>query len=236
MKRLIPLFVLSVVLPALFGAAVITVRGPVGTPSAGAGLAAFEDNFDRTDSDSLGANWTEADGDADIYSNTMRLSEGSFGENFAIYSGEACTTVSQYVLVTYHTEGGYPQIPLRYTNSSTAFYFIEFSNTTVDWYHKSQIGGTSTQINASTGTISISSGTEIGITITGTGTSTEVKIFIGPTPGYTPTDPSTWGAADITFTDNPASAVDTGSYVGLGGVQGSADIVRYNNFYGGDIP
>lgn len=37
MKRLIPLLVLAFILPALFAATVITVRGPVGTPSAGGG-------------------------------------------------------------------------------------------------------------------------------------------------------------------------------------------------------
>lgn len=211
----------------------ITAWNGTSISTGGGGLAAFSDDFTRADNDSLGGNWTEADGDIDIFSNTARLSEGGFGENFAIYSATACTTVNQYVRFTYQTEGGYPQIPLRYTNSSTAFYFVEFSNTTVDWYHKSQIGGTSTQINASSGSISIASGTVIGITVSGTGTSTEVKVWINPGTG---TDPTTWGAATITFTDNPASPVDTGGYVGLGGVQGSADVVRYSAFYGGDTP
>lgn len=203
--------------------------------SAGGGsLAAFSDDFNRADSDSLGANWTEADGDIDIFSNTARLSEGGFGENYAIYSATSCTTVEQFVRFTMTAEGGYPSIPLRYTNSSSAFYVIEFSNTTVDWYHKSAIGGTSTQINASSGSISISSGSVLAMSISGTGTSTEVKVWINPTSG-TVNLPSTWGAATVTFTDNPASPVDTGGYVGLGGAQGSADTVRYDNFYGGDI-
>ena len=199
----------------------------------GGSPVSFSDDFNRTDADSLGANWTEADGDIDIFSNTARLSEGGFGENYAIYTGTACATANQYVRITMAAEGGYPSIPLRYTNSSSAFYVIEFSNTTVDWYHKSAIGGTSTQINASSGSISISSGSVLAMSISGTGTSTEVKVWINPGSGI---DPSTWGAATITFTDNPASPVDTGSYVGIGGAQGSANTVQYDLFYGGDNP
>jgi len=218
------------------GIAITAWNGTSISAASGGGLAAFSDTFSGTAGDSLGANWTEADGDADIFSGTMRLSEGSFGENFAIYSATACTTTSQYVLFTITTATGYPQIPLRYTNSSSPFYYIEFSGSSVDWWHTTGIGGTDTQINASTGSVSVTDGVTIGITITGTGTSTEVKVWIGPDPGYDPTLPATWGAADVTFTDNPASAVNSGPYVGLGGVQGSADSLRYDNFYGGDIP
>lgn len=215
--------------------AVTSWNGTSISTGGGGGLASFSDDFDRADSDSLGANWTEADGDIDIFSNTARLSEGGFGENFAIYSATACTTVNQFVRLTIVIATGYPQIPLRYTNSSSPFYFLEFSGSSVDWYHKSQIGGTSTQINAAPGSISITDGTVIGMSVEGTGASTVVKIWINPTSG-SPDDPTSWGAATVTFTDNPASPVDTGGYVGIGGVQGSADSLRYNNFYGGDVP
>jgi len=219
-----------------WNAVAVTSWNGTSISTGGGGLAAFSDDFDRADSDSLGPNWTEADGDADIHSNTLRLSEGGFGENFPIYTGEACTTVNQYVLFVLVNAAGYPQIPLRYTNSSSPFYFLEFSGSSVDWYHKSQIGGTSTQVNAVSGSISVTDGITLGMTVTGTGNSTEVKVWTSFSGGYSPSDPTTWGAATVTFTDNPASPVDTGGYVGLGGVQGSADTLRINNFYGGDVP
>lgn len=215
------------------GIAITSWNGTSISAGGGGGLAAFSDDFNRADSDSLGANWTEADGDIDIFSNTARLGDGSFGENFAIYTATSCTTVNQYIKLTIVTENNYPQIPIRYTNSSSPFYYIEFSNSSVDWFHTTQIGGTDTQINSSPGTVSLYPGVVIGIAISGTGSSTEVKIWIDPGSG---TDPTTWGAADVTFTDNPPSPVDTGGYVGIGGVQSAANSVRYENFYGGDTP
>ena len=208
---------------------VVNRGGGGGPPS----LMAFNETFTAGDSDSLGSNWTEAAGDIDIFSNSMRLSAAPWADNFAIYTGAACATADQFIRFVYTTEGGYPQIPFRYTNSTSPFYYAEFSNTTVDWYRVSQIGGSTTKINASAGSVTLSSGVGIGITCVGTGNSTEFKIWINPTSG-SPNLPSTWGAATVTFTDNPGSPVDSGPYVGMGGVQGTANTVRFDTIYGGD--
>lgn len=220
--------------------AVVTgYRSPVGGGGGGS-LAEFSDDFVRPDNASLGANWTEAAGDLDIFSDTLRCVTGGFAENVAIYSAEGLTTTSGYIRVTRRDDGSFPSLIFRYTNSSSAFYYLSFSNTNVSWNSRSAIGGSDTQIGSS---VSITSGvgTVFAITWTGTGSGTEIRIWANPTGGSnTPTSSSDWGGdvtPDVTFTDDPgANAVDSGAYVGLGGYQGSANTCRFEGFFGGDTP
>jgi hypothetical protein len=210
---------------------------------AAAGGASFSDDFNRANNDLLGSNWTEDDPDIDILNNNAQLVDGSFGGLFAFYTGTACNTVNQYVQVELAgtSEGDYVQIPIRYSNSTTEFYYLEFSASTVDWYHMSQIGGAATQINASSGTpANVGAGAVYSITITGTGDSTVVRVWTDSGHlGIAPTSADTWNGdntPDATFTDNPANPVDAGNYVGLGGTQNTANWIEFDDFYGGDIP
>lgn len=211
--------------------------------AAAAGGAAFSDDFNRADSDSLGANWTEADPDIDILNNNAQLVDGSFGGLFAIYTNTACSTVNQYVQINHAgtSESSYDQIPVRYTDASTEFYYFEFGVATIDWYHLTAIGGTATQINASSGTpTETGAGAVFSITITGTGDNTVVRIWTDSALlGTTPVSADNWNGdttPTATFTDNPANPVDAGSYVGIGGTQNIANDIEFNSFLGGDIP
>ena len=206
-------------------------------------LSAFSDDFNRTSSASLGANWTEAAGDGSIVSNTLlQVNTGSYAENVYAYTGTACATVNQYVKVTFQflTGADYPAIILRYTDASSPMYAIFFFNSEdrVIWTRKANAADGSFTTIQTVDPFTVASGDVYGVTIDGTGTSTVVRIWRTP-PSNTPTSSSNWGGdttPDATFTTDPASPVDTGNYVGLGGETGSAGNVVFDNFFGGDCP
>lgn len=90
--------------PALVGASAIR-------PAAGGGGAAFSDDFNRADSTSLGANWTEQTSDIEIFSNTFRIVSGSFVNTVAIFN-TATTTVNQYAQFSVTADGVSIRAPL----------------------------------------------------------------------------------------------------------------------------
>jgi hypothetical protein len=207
----------------------------------GSSGAAFSDNFDRTDSTDIGANWTEVTGDAAISSNRLRMQTGAWANHWIVYSGTATNTANQYIKFTVADPSNYPQVMFRYTNGSSAFYFLELEYTTNNWNwsYRSAPGGSSTQINASAIDLAgTAQGKTYGVTLCGTGTSTAVRVWENPTG--LPTACDNWNGdstPDGSFTDDPgANAVDSGSYVGLGGQSGTANDVHHDDFFGGDAP
>jgi hypothetical protein len=222
---------------AAMGQQIVVVKKKAG----GGGLAAFSDDFNRADSDSLGANWTEH-GDMDILSNTLSVATTSYAWTFAIYATDV-TTISQYAYVTFPAGADeYPQVVFRFTNDSSPFYHVEVDGYIglVKFFQRSSLGGTSTQIGSdgSTGGGAIA-GQSYGFTITGTGASTAVRVWKNPT-GTTPTSATNWGGdttPDAVWTTDPGGlAVNTGLKVGIGGQNGSANRVRFDFWAGGDIP
>ena len=202
----------------------------------GGGASAVNDDFNRG---SLGANWTVADGGAIIAGSTeLNFTEGSFGENIIIYSAGITSDGAGYVSFTKRDGDTYPMIIFRYTNSTSPFYALEFDNSSVNWVRRSQIGGTNSQVNASGGTGSFGDNQRIGMTYIGTGDSTIVRVWnIGTSRGL-PTTADSWdgdSTPEATFTDNPASPVNTGGYVGLGSYQGSANQAFMDDFRAGPL-
>lgn len=208
--------------------------------SSGGGLSAFSDNFNRADSDSMGSNWTETEGDIDIASNKASCpTTFDFSQKNIVFTGTACATVNQYAKTTFNTTSGtcHFGVIFRYIGSSSAYYQLEFDepNKRVKWTHWTQVGGTQTDISAysSIGSWATDPVT-FGCTITGTGNSTIVSIWLNPTANI-PDSASSWdgGAATIVFTDDPSSPVNTGNNVGIGGFS-SGDLTM-DDFYGGDL-
>lgn len=206
--------------------------------AAAGGPAAFSDDFDRSDSDSLGANWTEAAGDADIAGNLYRLSTGSFGVITSVHN-TSTGSITQYVKATLGTDPFYPWFVFRYTNSGSAYYVVQFDDATgtFDWQKFDNASDTSgDSIGTGSITAGLMSSQTFGITIEGTGTSTVVRIWRNPT--NLPTTASNWDGdttPDATISNDPASPVDSGNFVGLGGQQSSADTKTVNNFFGGGL-
>ena len=215
-------------------------RPPVAAPTG----VNFSDNFPGTDSTNLGANWTEAAGDAEIVSNMMRLMSSSYADHFMIYTGTATSTVDQYVKFTITTttltaDPKFPCVIFRYTNSSSPFYpiFFNVNGDNVTWQHYPTTAGGATVIETS-GTLAIALGDTFGVTISGTGTATVIRIWKTPT-GNIPTSESDWGGdttPDVTFTADPSSAVNTGNNVGIGGEQQTGSDINLDDFFGGDAP
>lgn len=82
----------------------------------------------------------------------------------------------------------------------------------------------------------IVAGDWVGGRVSGTGTGTTMEFFdFGASfPG---TDDTTWGSADCTFTDNPTTAVDTGTRAGLGAQPGGVGTVSrmdWEQWHAGD--
>lgn len=76
-----------------------------------------------------------------------------------------------------------------------------------------------------------------GVTITGTGNGTIVRVWKNPTG--LPVSPSNWDGdvtPDITFTNDPASPIDTGLYIGFAGASGGGNGREVYGFFGGDCP
>ena len=245
MKTLVLLFLSGLVCSAqiaITGNARLTGNiflGQTNPPAGGGGLAAFSDDFNRANSSALGANWSEDDPDLDIFSNTLRIVDGSgsYPPTLAIYN-TATTTVNQYVQFTVATSGGYPVIALRYADASSAYYQIEFDATTAYWSHVASVGGTATAI-ANGAFSGIAAGEIVSVTITGTGTGTVIRLWKGMTSGSLPSAADIWAGdntPDLSFTTDPASPVNTGNKVGLGGSQATANTEQLDNFYGGDVP
>lgn len=209
--------------------------------TAAAGGAAFSDDFDRANADSLGANWTEAAGDQDIASNVLSLQTSGFAENVCAYTGTACSTVNQYVLCSWVATGSfYPGYILRYSAAASPQYVVFFwiAENKIEWSRKATSGDASFTLIEASGTVTVDTTDRWGVTIDGTGTSTVVRCWKNPT-GDTPTNEGDWGGdttPDVTLTANPATPVDTGNHVGLAGEINTAGGVTFNNFFGGDAP
>jgi hypothetical protein len=202
----------------------------------GASLPAFTDDFTRANSDSLGANWTEATGDTDISSNAALCTTASFNQVIAVYSA-AAAGVAQYVKATISgiNSNRYSGFILRYTNSSSAFYELEFGVTEqrAFWSQWTSVGGTQTDINDQA--LTFATGDTFGATVTGTGTSTEIRVWVNPTG--LPTTASDWNGdatPDATFTTDPSPAADSGTFVGIRASQNNSG-TTYDNFFGGGL-
>jgi hypothetical protein len=226
------------------GLAVASIKSINGLDATSASLAAFSDDFNRADSASLGANWTEVAGDASIASSKYNIVTSGFGVVTSIYSATACNTVNQYIKATLGVINvQYPWLVFRYTDSSSPYYAFQLdgNNGTFQWYKYDNAADTEgteigTAVDVGAGLVS---GETFGITITGSGANTDVRIWRDVTG--LPSAADNWNgdtSPDATWltTDPGASAVDTGNYLGIGGQSGSANTLTLDGFSGGDIP
>lgn len=208
----------------------------VATAAGGGGLASFSDNFNRADNASMGANWTEIAGNIDIASNKASGQDtADFSEKEAVYSGASTSTANQYWKFTISGTGACrPSVILRYTNSGSPFYEVQFDTVNVHWNHWTAVAGTKTPITTP-GFVCTFPAT-IGGTITGTGNSTVIRLWLSPTANAPDAGGATWDSASptLTISDDPPSAVNTGALMGVGGF--SSGVLTWDDFFGGDVP
>lgn len=204
-------------------------------------MASFSDTF-PTDGDSPGAGWTEqASCDMDVISGSLRTMAASFADHCAART-DTSLAADQYVKVTFLDPGSgsnFPRIYFRYTDSSSPHYVVTFTGASgvVEWERFASIGGASETVQSGDHGAANSYRT-FGVTIEGTGTDTVIRVWVSPT-NNTPTNISNWDSgsdpADLSFTNNPTSAVDSGIRAGLGGVSSIAEGCRFDDVYGGDF-
>lgn len=203
-------------------------------PTSGGGGGAISDDFNTGSEPS--ANWTEiVDVDLNMSGQAEAPSTFDFTFRGMAYTGASVTT-EQYVKVTLIADTSQrPGVILRFTNTGTEFYNIEFDvdGDLARLEHYTSAAGTRTEINTAAFTITLP--TTVGVTITGSGNSTVWRCWLNPTANA-PDSASSWdgAGATITFTDDPADAVDSGNFIGIGGI-GSGAAMKWDDFFGGPL-
>lgn len=216
------------------------VSGLLKSPAAG-GLGAFSDNFNRSNEDPIsgGGVWTEIK-DCQVISNAAN-SPQDFSNDMrgAAYTGTSCGSIIQYVkwTMTGANSGGniLNGCIFRWTNAASPFYSVRANDGSnlIEWYSHTSTSDTGTLIGSQA--LSFTIPATFGATIVGTGNSTVAKVWLNPSANA-PTDSSTWdgGASSTTDTTDPASAVDTGNFVGIIG-NGSLGALEWEDFFGGGL-
>lgn len=227
-----------VIFAALIGAGNRVVnRGAAPAP------VSVSDDFNRSNSSSLGADWTEANGDMEVFSNT--ISNVSTSTWVHIAHNTSLNTVTQYGKITLISENltvgaaGHGGLVLRYTNASSPFYLVSVNSYggTLDWSVVDDATHASSSTVQSTST-SFASGDTLAVAVSGTGTSTVVRVWKNATGNAPDSGGTTWNSAspDHTFTNDPSTAVNTGSLLGVAHYSHAGNGWRLDNFYGGDVP
>lgn len=214
---------------------VVIARGSGG---GGGGGGSCSDTFDRADSTSLGADWTEEAGDFAIFSNTLRQVNGSYANNLAIFSGTCGSSTTQFIKVQITNDGGdYPGLVFRFTNAASAYYVVYHdANALWDWNYCPSVGGSCSSIGTcDSGTFA--DGDSYGVTLEGSDTATNIRIWKNPTADE-PVSKTEWDMGDTTpdatCSQDPPTPVNSGTKTGLAGAAGSANVIRFNDFKSGD--
>jgi hypothetical protein len=175
----------------------------------------------------------------DVISGQLRTMADSFAAHYCART-DTNLTATQYLKFTLANPGSgsnFPRVYFRYTNSSSPHYVLTFtaSSGAVEWSTLASIGGTDTTIETLDHGSSDAYLT-FGITIEGTGNDTVIRLWRNPVADA-PTSASVWDGVgpQISFTANPSVPVDSGPFVGVGGVTSIAEGIRYDNVFGGDF-
>lgn len=194
--------------------------------AAGSPPAAFSDDFSGTLS-----NWTTDAGSWAINVGVLSQQSTSYFED-NIHYNTACATANQYIKFTIVDQnGGFLAARFRVTGMTSYYIWFTLSTSNVEWYD-----GGGNLIQSSTAMAYVN-GSVLGITVEGTGTNTVFRLWLNPTG--LPTSTSNWNGdttPDLSFTNNPTTAVDSGSYVGFAGANSSGTGTGADNFFGGDAP
>ncbi len=127
-------------------------------------MASASDNFNRSNSAGLGANWTPVTNNFNIVSNRARKQGGVDSDGLCIYNATLPDTANQRVSVSIYTDvqSGYSGVAARCTENT---YYELVANATESYLFRYN-GGTPTQLGA-TGA-GIANGTQIRLEVTGT--------------------------------------------------------------------
>jgi hypothetical protein len=201
----------------------------------------YAETWGCADSDNLDCDvdWTEVQGDLDIAFNVGTNGAGGFAKTLA--TAPTLSSAEQYGLVTIRTTGGnaYDGLCFRITDSSSPYYELVFQTfeQLISWNMYSNAADTTAEVLNAGQAVTINDTDAFGVTITGTGTSTIIRVWRNPTGSVTAAD--NWNGdttPDLTFTDDPASPVNTGNMAGFSLYANSAGNANVDNITLGDTP
>jgi hypothetical protein len=181
------------------------------------------------------ANWTEVVSGGYVTGWSIETGaivfNGGAAAGLIYYDAAQQQDADQYGLVKMVSVNYENGLALRYTSPTSVYLFV-FDGGTAYWY-----GPDYDHLIASTALV-LDDGDVVGVTVSGTGNDTVVRIWKNPT-GTSPDSVSSWGSdttPDVTFTDNPATPVDSGAYAGLlAYTYGIADDFYFGDFAEGAI-
>jgi hypothetical protein len=192
----------------------------------------FSDDFAGTGA--LSANWNVASGTIARLSGVFFVSPTSV-DSYAVWTTQT-DTVAQYIKVTFTTvTGQFPWLQFRGTDTDgSPSYIIIFKPglSEIEWYNVGANQTVQTQSGAT-----VANGQVWGVTCSGTGTSTVINLWLNPT-GDVPDSAGSWGGDNTptySFTNDPATPLNTGRYLGLGSYSDSGG-TSLDSFFAGDIP
>jgi hypothetical protein len=206
-------------------------------------MASFSDTF-PSDGDSPGAGWTEQAGcDMDVISGVLRTMAASFADHYAARTDTALAA-DQYIRFELVNPTGspssFPRVGLRYTDATSPFYqlTIDAEADSIGVASVPSVGGAETAVGTTVNMGGANGYHTWGITIEGTGTSTVWRFWTNPV-NNTPATVSGWDSAgdtaDQSITADPASPVNSGIRIAIGGVTAVAEAIRFDNVFGGDF-
>lgn len=229
------------------GVAIANVSTVVGVDNTagGGGGQSFTDTFTYSNSDDVASvsssAWSELSGNAWIISNELAMYGGSYVENTTMHTS-ATDTADQYVKVDIpvFTAGSYAEIAFRITDASSPMYavYLWLTEDQATFNRKATASDGSYETVETDASVTVAQGQTWGFTCSGSGSSVVIRGWTNPT-GDAPTSATNWGGdttPELVFTDDPTTPVNSGTHVGLGGEMNSGDAIRFDNFFGGDIP
>lgn len=189
------------------------VAATFGAPAAPSSIS---DDFNRSDSGSLGANWTDETGGFSIASNVAQAELESFSRNTSVHV-TSLGNVGHYVRIKANiTSSAFPGVVFRYSDSSSAHYVVDWSTTQIWWSYYPDISGAARNIiNAQA--ITFTSGNHLGVTVIGTGSATRVRIWLNTTATAPDAGGTTWDSAspDINQLVDGGPYADSGTKAGI---------------------
>jgi concanavalin A-like lectin/glucanase superfamily protein len=202
-------------------------------------LPAYSDDFNRANSTNVGSSWNENLSGVQIQSNALNFTNtGNFS---SVVWTQAVPVSAQYQKATVNWQAGTSNAPsflFRCSNTTTgSAYAITFwtASDSVTWDNLPNMTGSST--NIATASLQIFPGDTLGVTVELTGNNTVVRIWKNPTG--LPTRANDWNGdttPDVTFTQNPATPRDAGTFIGLSGapIDVGANLT-WDNWFGGGV-
>ena len=219
--------------------------GAPGSPGGGGGggeseAVALEDDFDRANSSSLGADWTEVVGSMSISGSFLLFNSGSFSSNLAMNTTPVgVTTQYQRCTFSFGTGSIIFSFVFRATSNTGAGYAINLmpGNNEIEWFRYSNVAtGAGSQQIGGTSVITISNGDTFGVTVDGLGDNTIVRVWRNPTG--LPSAANNWNGdttPNLTLTSNPTTPADTGTLLGVYALMENSADCAINDWFGGSL-